>query len=47
VAAEGRLRDKLAHDYFGVDVALVWDVVAKELPPIRERLATLLAAQPG
>ena len=25
-------RDKLAHDYFGVDLDLVWDVVARELP---------------
>jgi uncharacterized protein with HEPN domain len=40
------LRDKLAHDYFGVDLALVWDVVAKELPPTQARLANLLAAHP-
>ena len=24
------MRDKLAHDYFGVDLDLVWDVVAAE-----------------
>lgn len=36
------MRDKLAHDYFGVDLALVWDVVAKELPSARERLMALL-----
>jgi uncharacterized protein with HEPN domain len=36
------MRDKLAHDYFGVDLALVWDVVANELPPTRGRLAVLL-----
>lgn len=41
------MRDKLAHDYFGVDLALVWDVVANELPPTRERLAALLNTQPS
>jgi hypothetical protein len=25
------MRDKLIHDYFGVDLSLVWDVVATEL----------------
>ncbi|MEX1142779.1 MAG: HepT-like ribonuclease domain-containing protein [Thermoleophilaceae bacterium] len=40
-------RDRLAHDYFGVDLALVWDVVANELPPTRERLAALLETQPS
>ncbi len=35
-------RDKLAHDYFGVDLDLVWDVVAKELPATRERLLVLI-----
>lgn len=36
------MRDKLVHDYFGVDLGLVWDVVERELPPIREHLAALL-----
>jgi uncharacterized protein with HEPN domain len=35
-------RDKLAHDYFGVDLDLVWDVVASELPSTREHLAVLI-----
>lgn len=35
-------RDKLAHDYFGVDLDLVWDVVAKELPTTREQLLVLI-----
>lgn len=26
------MRDKLIHDYLGVDLNLVWDVVASELP---------------
>lgn len=29
------MRDKLIHEYFGVDLGLVWDVVERELPPLR------------
>jgi uncharacterized protein with HEPN domain len=35
------LRDKLIHHYFGVDYALVWDVVKNELPPLKEKLVLL------
>lgn len=41
------MRDKLIHDYFGVDLNLVWDVVASELPAARERIATLIEALDG
>lgn len=37
------MRDKLVHDYFGVDLDLVWDVVAAELPAARTRIVELLA----
>lgn len=36
------MRDKLVHDYFGVDLDLVWDVVAMELPVARTRIVALL-----
>lgn len=36
------MRDKLAHDYLGVDLDLVWDVVALELPNARARVVALL-----
>ena len=36
------MRDKLIHDYLGVDLNLVWDVVASELPATRERIAGLI-----
>lgn len=32
------MRDKLIHEYFGVDLALVWDVVERELPVLRPQL---------
>jgi uncharacterized protein with HEPN domain len=35
------MRDKLIHEYFGVDLALVWDVVERELPVLRPRLEEL------
>lgn len=36
------MRDKLVHDYFGVDLDLVWDVVVVELPKARTGLVALL-----
>jgi uncharacterized protein with HEPN domain len=37
------MRDKLIHEYFGVDLLLVWDVVERELPSLRPRLSELSA----
>ncbi|MHB8660095.1 MAG: HepT-like ribonuclease domain-containing protein [Solirubrobacteraceae bacterium] len=36
------MRDKLIHEYFGVDLALVWDVIARDLPALRPKIAALL-----
>lgn len=36
------MRDKLVHDYFGVDLDLVWQVVEHELPTLRQRVGTIL-----
>lgn len=36
------MRDKLIHEYFGVDLALVWDVVERELPALRPRMAEMI-----
>jgi uncharacterized protein with HEPN domain len=35
------MRDKLIHEYFGVDLSLVWDVVEHELPVLRPQLEKL------
>ena len=32
------LRDKLIHDYFGIDLELVWDVVENKLPQLKIQL---------
>jgi uncharacterized protein with HEPN domain len=36
------MRDKLIHEYFGVDLALVWDVVERELPALRPRVEEMI-----
>ena len=35
------MRDRLIHDYFGVDYDLVWDVVCTRIPTLRDRLASM------
>ncbi len=37
------LRDVLIHDYMGVDLEIVWNVVVDELPPIRQQLIRILS----
>jgi uncharacterized protein with HEPN domain len=36
------MRDRLIHDYFGVDYELVWDVVQTKIPALRRRLREVL-----
>ena len=36
------MRDRLIHDYFGVDFELVWDVVHRRIPELRTQIATIL-----
>lgn len=35
------MRDKLAHEYFGVDLRIVWTVVKEELPDLRPKIEKL------
>ena len=37
------MRDKLIHDYFGVDVNQVWLTATLDLPPLAERIKDILA----
>jgi uncharacterized protein with HEPN domain len=44
------MRDVLIHEYFGVELGLVWDVVENELPVLRpqlEHLSERLEAEAG
>ena len=38
------MRDRLIHDYFGVDYQLVWDVVQNRIPELRQQIASILDA---
>jgi len=38
------MRDRLIHDYFGVDYELVWDVVQNRITELRAQLASILEA---
>jgi uncharacterized protein with HEPN domain len=38
------MRDRLIHDYFGVDYTIVWDVATTKLPDLREKFQALLEA---
>ncbi len=32
------LRDVVAHEYFGLDVEIIWDVITREVPTLHEQL---------
>jgi len=36
------MRDRLIHDYFGVDYDIVWDVVENKIPLLREDISEIL-----
>jgi uncharacterized protein with HEPN domain len=37
------MRNKVAHEYFGVDVRVLWQTVREDLPPLLETLRALAA----
>jgi uncharacterized protein with HEPN domain len=39
-----RMRDRLIHGYFGVDYALVWEVVQQRIPPLQQELRRILTS---
>lgn len=38
------VRDKLIHDYFGVNFDIVWQIVRDELPGVALEIGQILAA---
>jgi len=40
------LRDKLIHDYFGVNIDIVWQIVRDQLPVLTEQIAAALEDEP-
>lgn len=39
------MRDRLIHDYFGVDYELVWDVVQNKIPSLRNAIEEILRTE--
>ena len=37
-----KMRDKIAHFYFGVDYEIVWQVIKQKLPELKIRIKTIL-----
>jgi uncharacterized protein with HEPN domain len=37
-----RMRDRLIHDYFGVDLDIVWDVLQTKVPALRDAVREIL-----
>lgn len=37
-----RMRDKLIHAYFGVDLRVVWRTVKEDIPLLKEMISRLL-----
>ena len=36
------MRDKLVHEYFGVNLDILWDVLATKLPPLRVQIERII-----
>jgi uncharacterized protein with HEPN domain len=36
------LRDILAHEYFGIDVDVVWDIVKNKLPSLKKQVSRIV-----
>ena len=43
----GALRNRVLHEYFGVDLEVVWDVVSRDLLPLLAQIRALLGSQEG
>ncbi len=40
------LRNVIVHEYFGVDLEVVWRVIERDLPALKQRVQELLAVEP-
>ena len=38
------MRDEMIHEYFGVDLRIVWNVVERHVPPLQQKVDNLLSA---
>jgi uncharacterized protein with HEPN domain len=40
------LRNRIVHDYFGLDLEIIWQVIRHDLPQLENQLAGLAGARP-
>lgn len=38
------MRNKIIHEYFGVDLELVWEVVQKDVPELKDKVKEILSS---
>ena len=43
--AIAEMRDRLIHDYFGVDYEIVWDVVSSKVPALAQEVTAILTRE--
>jgi uncharacterized protein with HEPN domain len=36
------MRDEMIHEYFGVDLTIVWNVIEQHIPPLSQKVDSLL-----
>jgi len=41
------MRDKLIHEYHGIDLEIVWEVIKKEIPPLKAKFEEILKESEG
>jgi uncharacterized protein with HEPN domain len=39
------MRDRLIHDYIGVNYSIVWDVVKNKIPQLLEQIDNILSSE--
>jgi uncharacterized protein with HEPN domain len=35
------LRNRIIHDYFGIDLKIIWQIIQTDLPPLRQTLSKI------
>ncbi|MBI4281193.1 DUF86 domain-containing protein [Candidatus Uhrbacteria bacterium] len=43
--AIAKTRDKLIHDYFGVDLEYIWDIIGQDLAPLKSAMRNILSSE--
>jgi len=37
------MRNKMTHEYFGVDIKILWKTIKDDLPPLKKQLSLMLS----